>query len=234
MEGREKWKKVSKNVVVKSRMTRFIESNLTQFYPVDKVVKFARSRFIIISSDFDQYDLGIVVPLRVFYALIFKAAIALTAIRYFISGMSNKKWVTVLMSDSNYLLGNKAVISSLISIAATIVLSVQCTLHLQELQHRCHLLTFLNDYKYKRVMPLSPRNSRKLAIRANLMTKYVADQAFWPLIIFTATLLVGSTVYAYFLPDSGFSLISIIVWSLILVLFLINLYGLVIELDFSN
>ena len=125
METKVKWKKASDKVQTKQRFVKIIDNNLDQKLPIERVERFAMKRYIFISSDFDQYEQKCFSKKRMLIAGLYKVTMLLTGIRYFISAMSNEKWVTALMADSNYLLGNKKPISMLLSIASFIVLSIQ-------------------------------------------------------------------------------------------------------------
>ena len=106
-------------------------------------------------------------------------------------------------------------------------LYIQVIMHVQELRNQCYMLTFLNDYKHKRTIALNPIHGRRLAVNANLISKYLIRQTFWPLTVITILLFVGATLVAYLDPDSGFNIISVVTWSILLSLFMVNCFGLV-------
>ena len=75
---------------------------------------------------------------------------------------------------------------------------------------------------------MNPLNTRRLAFKMNLLTKYLMKQIFWLLVLVFYTVYIIAIIIAYLDPNSGFSLILCIFWSLIFLVLLLQLFGFVV------
>ena len=226
MSKTNRFKTVSNNIKVKHNLNKFMLKNSDQSIAVDKIVSVAHKYGIIMTSDLDQYVSGYMSKRRLLVVSLFKLGAVLTTFRYFFASVFNKKWVIILMSDANNVLGNQRLFSILVSLAGFIVVSVAVIIQIQEMSHSLTILDFLNDYKHKRILQLNALNTRRLAVRTNLMSKYFIRQAFWPLVLSVSSLFCFAAIVVYLDPESGFSLTSVIFWLLLFFVFLLQLFSL--------
>ena len=89
------------------------------------------------------------------------------------------------------------------------------------------MLTFLHHWKYGRLIPLNEKNRSKLAIIINLMVKLLMKQAFWPLVGFTAILLIGFSFVAYFQQKYQMFVIPLIFFNICLFVWILQFYCIV-------
>jgi type III secretion system FlhB-like substrate exporter len=214
-------------VTIKARFSKPNIVNNGQDIAVDKIISFANKYRIILSEDLDQYQNGKVSLKHLFSSIIMKMLCLVTSIRYCISALYPTKNIIVMMSDANYQLGNQRWFSILLCNGAMIVFVATLIILIYELKVKFYILSFLNDYKHNRLLPMNGQNSRKLLIRANLMARYLISQSFWPMVTMTNGLFNGSVVVAYFDSDSGFNLISVLACTIACFIWIIHLYALV-------
>ena len=177
------------------------------------------------ARDLDAYLRGETNNKQITNSIILKMFMLITGLRYLISSVVNNKSITIMMADANYLLGNSRLFSILYCMAAFLMLTIDLFLLVFELRHRFYVLNFLNDFKKNKLIPLSVRNGKKLVTIADIMSRYLMSQTFWPLVILTNTLCNGAVIMAYFDPNQGFHWYSVIAGTVSFFIFLISLYA---------
>ena len=220
-------KTISHKVLIKTKYNNFLLNNVDQSLAIDKIMDFCRKYYIFCVENLDDYEQGQFKKDRIIRTSFIRFLCFSTAIRFFISSLSSERWVIIFMSDANYLLGNRSLISMVISMGSLIVVSIGAVIQYQELSQTLKLMDFLNGYKKRSIISLNALNTRRLALSVNLMTKFFVRQAFWPLVLLSFGLISSSTVIAYFDQRSGFVALSLFVWNLFLFAFFTQLYALV-------
>ena len=201
--------------------------NLSEQIDIDKIVKFASRYYIILCHDLSQYENRTITKKRIIGAWLFRFCSLVTGIRFLLSSMMHKKWMSVIMSDANYMISNQRLISMIFSIAAFVILFIGVLLQVNEMNGKFTLLDFLIAWKRKKLLGLSRRNAKRLIIMINMMSKLLMVQAFWPLVILNSALMVGPTILAYLDPQSGFMLIPSIFFSVCLFVWIVQFYCIV-------
>ena len=225
MANRIKFKTIANQLVIKEKFKGYIINNIEQSRAVDKIISFASKYKVYITNDLDAYHRGEIDKKQLTISIIFKLCCVVTGLRFFLSAVINTKTITIVMSDSNYLLGNARLFSILYTNTASIFIIIHTIMLVLEYNNRFYLLTFLRDYKKNLLMPMSASNSRKLVTIVSIMTRYLMTQAFWPLIILTNIMTNGSVMMAYFDPNSGFHWYSVLAGTVSFFIFLINVYA---------
>ena len=225
METRNKFKTIANQIVTKEKFKGYIINNIEQSRAVDKIMMFASKYKVFLTNDLDAYHRGEIDKKQLTISIIFKLFYLITGLRFLMSAVINTKTITIVMSDSNYLLGNARLFSILYTNTEFIFLSINTIMLVFEYKNRLYLLTFLRNYKENLLMPMSATNSRKLVTITKIMTKYSMTQAFWPLIILSNIMINGSVIMAYLDPNSGFHWYSVLAGTVSFFIFLINLYA---------
>ena len=84
----------------------------------------------------------------------------------------------------------------------------------------------MNSLKTKTLdIKLSAKNQRKFGLRVNLLTEYINKFLFHAISILVSYLFASCTIYAYFDPNTGYSLIITIFWSFMSILWAISFYS---------
>ena len=223
METRNKFKNIANQIVTKEKFKGYIINNIEQSRAVDKIMMFASKYKVFLTNDLDAYHRGQIDKKQLTISIIFKLFYLITGLRFLMSAVINTKTITIVMSDSNYLLGNARLFSILYTNTEFIFLSINTIMLVFEYNNRLYLLTFLRNYKENLLMPMSATNSRKLVTITKIMTKYLMTQAFWPLIILSNIMINGSVIMAYLDPISGFHWYSVLAGSVSVFISLITI-----------
>ena len=216
-----------KRVAVSTRLSTFITNNADESVAVNRVEKFA-VKYCLLVSNLDQYLDGVSLRGRVALVSFMKVILAINVLRFSISGLSRDRRVWALMGDANYILGNPFLISIMMSIGAFVILFIGLIIQIQEANHNMKPLEFFLSVKHRRLpLPLSAVHYRRIMLFFNLMSKYLMSQAFWPLIIVTNGFMGTATIIAYMDPNSGFTLLGVIFWSVMTFFWTVQFYALV-------
>ena len=175
METRNKFKNIANQIVTKEKFKGYIINNIEQSRAVDKIMMFASKYKVFLTNDLDAYHRGQIDKKQLTISIIFKLFYLITGLRFLMSAVINTKTITIVMSDSNYLLGNARLFSILYTNTEFIFLSINTIMLVFEYNNRLYLLTFLRNYKENLLMPMSATNSRKLVTITKIMTKYLDD-----------------------------------------------------------
>ena len=97
----------------------------------------------------------------------------MNAIRFGMSSLFDNEWIHYLMTDPSYLIGNSSLISIMICLASICILCESLVIQYQEMNNELHVFLFINGYKNRRIIQLNPLNTRRLALKINLLTKYL-------------------------------------------------------------
>ena len=164
---------------------KFLKRKLTDIYnnfkanneqmdgAVKMIEKFLKNTLVIISDNFDDYEMGIIRKSRLDLASIIKVIVLLFGLRFLISGLMNEKWILILMSNATYITGNQILFSFLLFITAIVNLFYALYIQYREMKRKCFFLIFWNSIKHKTFIPLNEKNSKRLAVGINFLTKQV-------------------------------------------------------------
>ena len=114
METRNKFKNIANQIVTKEKFKGYIINNIEQSRAVDKIMMFASKYKVFLTNDLDAYHRGQIDKKQLTTSIIFKLFYLITGLRFLMSAVINTKTITIVMSDSNYLLGNARLFSILI------------------------------------------------------------------------------------------------------------------------
>ena len=222
MNNKYRFKIASNTIRANNRMQTMLGNLISESVAVDKIIKFASRYFIVISHDLDHYAARAITTKRIIGASSFRLCSLITAIRYLLSSLVGRKWMNIAMADANYLVTNQRLLSMTVSLGAFVIFFIGVLLQVNEMQYKFTLLDFMNNWKAKRLLPLSPRNAKRLSLIIGLMAKLLMKQAFWPLVFLTGALLVGPTIVAYFDKESGFILVPSLFFSVCFIIWLVQ------------
>jgi hypothetical protein len=176
----------------------------------DKVTKFTGQYYITLSTSLAMYEKREIPKKRIIMATIFRLCSLITALRYTMSALINTDWMSMVMSDGNDLITHKGLFSMALALGAYVIFFIAVVLQINEMKYNFTLMDFLIKWKNKSVLPLSVRNTKKLTVIINTMTKLLMKQAFWPLVILWNSLAAYPTIMTYLEPNSNFMIVSII------------------------
>ena len=151
----------------------------------------------------------------------------ITAARFFLSSVFNNKTMITLMCDGHYLMSNPRILSIFVSLNCFVVLFIGLLLQMNEMKYKLYLLTFLHQWKHRQLIPLNDKNNRKLGIVINLMVKLLMKQGFWPLVVFSSLMFIGSSVFAYFDHKYDFFIPSLVFFNICVVIWILQHYCIV-------
>ena len=217
--------KISNKIQFKQNLNNFKVNNSDPNVGIDRNFALGKRNRMVISRSLEEYQSGYMSKSRIVQVSLVKLMNAMTCFRFLVSPIFNQKSVTVLLSDANYLIGNQRLASLALSLSALTILAINLLIFYHEYRHILIPFEFYLNMKQNKLIPLSPRNRRRLGLRINLMVKYLNQYMFWILVVSITTILNSFSYVAYSDPNSGFSLISVIFWSIITVFFAIEAFG---------
>ena len=216
---------ICQTIEVKQRLIYFINRKRDESIAAKRIVNLAHIYYLVVSS-IEDYNNEYLSLKRTVVVTLMRVILFVNGLRYLISAGFPSKTMWSLMSDANYLLTNPRVFSLFCSLASFIILFIMVVVEYQELNHSFSLWQFLCEmYFHEMTFKLNKNSWNKFKLKADLLTKTVMKYLFWVLLSATSSILIGSTILAYFEPGSNFSLLAIIIWSPITVIWLILFYA---------
>ena len=214
---------------MKQKYNNFILNNIDDEIAIKRLETFLRRHHILVSKTFDEYMNGTKIRRQtIFNVSSMKVCLLIVGLRFAVSAFNRSQTVRALLCDANYLLGNQMLISLMMSISAFVILFIGSRIQIHELEHRFPVSELLYQVKHKRLpLNLNELHYRRFILYANLMTKYLLNSVFWSLVFFTNMCLLGPAIFAYFDPNSGFSIIGITVWGVLDFVWMTQFYGIV-------
>ena len=175
------------------KLSKFLGENSNEKIAVDKLLKFTSKHYVTISRTVEEYEIGELSKRRVIIASVYRFCSLVTLLRYLLPSIFHTETMISIMSDPNYLLSKRRILSMCVSTAGFVIFSYGMLVQVNEVKHKWHLLTFLYDWKHCRLMALNAKHKKKLGISINLMFKFFYQQ-FWPLVLFTQVVFSGATI----------------------------------------
>ena len=214
---------------MKQKYNNFILNNIDDEIAIKRLETFLRRHHILVSNNFDEYMNGTKSDKQtIFRVSSMKVCLLIVGLRFAVSAFSRSKIVSALLCDANYLLANQLFLSMAMSICALVILFIGSRIQIHELNHRFPVSELLYQVKHKRLpLNLNEYHYRRFILYANLMTKYLLNSVFWSLVFISNVVLLGSAVFAYFEPNSGFSIIGITFWGVLDFVWMTQFYGIV-------
>jgi hypothetical protein len=127
----------------------------------------------------------------------------------------------------NQMITNKALLSMVFALGGYVIFFIAVVLQINEMKYNFALLDFLIKWKNKSLLPLSVRNTKKLTVIINAMSKLLMKQAFWPLVIFWNSLAAYPMIMTYLEPKSNFMVVSMIFFQVCFFVFSLQYYCIV-------
>ena len=218
----------SKNVSIFDRKSNtFHYKNRDISLSIDRIFHFVQKHRITVFKTLDDYNFNIKETRRVFWVTFLRSLSLITCLRYMFSALIPEKWVIIWMSDANYLLGNRQLVSLIISIGALIAFNIEAITQYKEMTQSCELWQFLYDVKHKRLTPLNDRHSKRLTLVLKLMAKYLMEQTFWLLFILSSLMFTAASLITFLDQKYDFNGANVIIWLIILLVFLDQFYAMI-------
>ena len=213
-------------ILFKRLYFKFVDSHKYSTHLSDQIISYARSYGILMAIDLDQYERGDASWSRVAIVSSLRMMTLLTSLRFFISSLSSDESVHRLATDPNYLLGNRSLISMLISLGSVIILCISLVIQYQEMTRSFSLLAFFIKYKHQKIVSLKV-HSRRYQFIANLFVRCIIRPAFWSLVVITSIGLLTPGFIAYLDTESHYSLLLTIFWNVCLFVWITQFYAIV-------
>ena len=217
--------KISNKSQFKQKLDKFIANNIDPNIGINRMLTFAKRNRVTVSTDLEEYRSGHLTTMRIRQAILLKLIAVSIALRFSISSAFNQRSVLIVMSDPNKSQGNQRLISFMAVFISTLILLIDTFNFIREVTHTSTFLSFVSDFTQNRVIPLSARNYSRLAFRLNLVSKCLIELSFWPLVIASTVFLNGTVIIHYLDPNSGFTLLSIIPWGILSVIFIVGVFA---------
>lgn len=209
---------------VNYRLNVFIDNNTKESVFIDRIMSFGRSNWVFVSSNIDEYRNGQWNKSTMIIAIVCKVMILITAIRFLLSFIVDKKWMTIAMSDAHYVFGYQRIASCVVWTSALLSLLIGLILLITEINQESGLFNFLIQAKDQKLPKLCKLHSQKWFMTMNLLTKYLLQQAYLPmtLILFLTQAILA--LLAYLDPNSHFNLALTSFWFIVLIPYMFQIY----------
>ena len=197
-----------------------------------RLENFSSKSFVLIYPSFQHYIDGRRDNRRIAIALFIKFTALLTTIRFGISLIVGTPYILRLTSDANHVLGNRLIISSVLcfgSFICDIMIGLFIEMRL-EIKGKYYVLNYLSDIKNRvNSNQLNSTFAKKYFKQLNFITKLLSINSLC-LVSFGASLVFClPPIIAYFDTNSEikYSLISILFWNSITMIWLFDFYAVI-------
>ena len=89
-----------------------------------KIMKFTSKYYVLLSTSLDMYGNREIPKKRIIMATIFRLCSLSIGIRYAMSAVVNTEWMSMVMSDGNYLITDQRLLSMSIALGAYVILFI--------------------------------------------------------------------------------------------------------------
>ena len=139
----------TKNKNIKESLDQFISKNCDESNAIKKMEKFCKRYLILSSNSFEDYINGKQIKVRIFLEIFARIVLALFVLKILLNAMSKKKIIKIITSDQSHLMGDRRLISTMMSICAGTVLLLALYLLYKEHNHSFDILNLMNALKNK-------------------------------------------------------------------------------------
>ena len=150
---------------------------------------------------------------RVLWITICRLSCLLTAIRFALCSFSNSKVIQTSMVNFAYYMDNRTITCLLMSSSSFIIFTLGVLLQRLEMSKKLHCFEFFSSIIESKVpIELSQSKQKRLSLALHILTKYVIQPTYWLSMGFCLGINIEHSFKGYFDPDSGFSLIMVLLW----------------------
>ena len=204
---------------LKNSFHDYIEINTQQSRAIIKIEKFFSRTSVLSYSTFNDYRQQNQANRRIWPCLFARLAMAIYWLKFFIPVVFNTglaKWMTC---EFGYIMGNPLLISTMLCYCMFWGVAFASHLLYKESNQTLYFLVFMDEIKNNSSnLKLNLRNQRKFCLKINLLFDYIIKIVFPLLVIFVSFVFITSLTIAYMDPNTGYSLILTIFWSVISIL----------------
>ena len=206
----------------------FMVRNVDESNAIIKVEKFCKRYLILSSNSFEDYINGKQTKVGKFWAIFSRIILIIYLLRSFALFHSNHKLVQFITCDFFYILGDPKICSIVMWVNQTSVLMASLHVQYEEWNKSAEVLNFLQSLKTKSLnTKLNARNRRRFGLRVNLMTKYMIEFFHKSVSFFVGLVFNSTLIMVYFDPKTEYSIVIIIFWSIVTILWSIYFYSVV-------
>ena len=199
---------------IKTKFKSVLKQDFDENYYINKIEVFFVKFNIIVAKSFEDYFNGKQNKRRLFLVVFHKLILFIFFLRYTLSAVYPKQWIREIVCDFTILFTNARTISLVYSLATLCALFLTVMISYQELYNSDSMLRFLNDIrKGENKVKLNSIHQKMIENRFNFITHYLLHQMVYSLTLFAFAFNVLITTYTYFVGNSNYSLINIILWN---------------------
>ena len=201
----------------------YIEANTHQNRAIAKIEKFFNKTSVLSYHTFSDYKHKNQAKRSIWPCLLGRFVLAVYWLKFFIPVVFSTEWAKWMTCEFCYIIGNPFLFS--IMICLLLLLCITFSLHIQyeEWNQTLYILDFMDDIKNNcSELRLSPRYQRKLCLRINFFFDYLII-VYLSQVVLVSLVFITSLILAYIDPNTGYSLILTIFWSVMSIL--VTFYG---------
>ena len=205
------------------------------------IIFYRNSEFMIkikhfIHESIDNYDDRRLTRSRLIECYVWRLSIVITYFRFLLPAMFPKQWMIELVSNPLQLFfvnsteidnNDFRLLNLIFSQGPLIMLILLMILQFKEVKYTNTQYNFMIDYSKRRHLPLSYTNERKLSFKSNLVYIILIKVVLPPFILFIVTSLSSMNLMLYMNSNYNFSMISIIIFNIILLFNGFQCFGLI-------
>ena len=204
----------------------YIETNSHQSRVVIKIEKFFSRTSVLSHSTFNDYRHQNQANRRILPCLFARLVMAVYWLKFFIPVVFNTDWAKWITCEFGYIMGNPLLISTMLCFCMFWGLIFSSHLQYEEWKQNLYLLEFMDEIKNNSTdLKLNPRNQRKFCLKINFLFNYLKQIVFPLLVIFVSFVFITSLCITYMDPNTGYSLILTIFWSVVSILWTYYAYS---------
>ena len=212
--------------IKKKGLNHIVMDNIEERKSFLKLENFLSKTLILISPTFDAYMTAHRPIRRILVVLLMKIAAILFLFRYLMSIIFNDNHFisVVLMSNANHILGNKFLISCAFLGGHLVTFLFSTVVQYFGLKSKLTVVEYLYEIKNLVIeVRLTGDYRTKYYKKMNMITKHLSWPMLANMVLNGSLIIIGPPFIAYFTePEKGYSLCSILLWTPITLLAIID------------
>ena len=150
---------------------------------------------------------------RLLWITICRLSCLLTAIRFTLCSFTDSRLIQISMINITYKMHNRTITCLLLSSSSFIIFTLGVLLQKLEMSKKLHCFEFFSSIIQSKVpFQLSLSKQKRLSLALHILTKYVFKPTYWLLMLFGVGFNAELSFKGYFDPESGFSLVMVVLW----------------------
>ena len=211
---------------VKNVFHNYIEANTYQSRTMAKIENIFSRTSLISYHNFNDYRNQKRENRNIWPCIFGRLIMVVYCLKFIIPVVFNTEWAKWMTCEFCYIIGNPIIISTTLSFCIFIALILNIYILYEEWNQSLYVLDFMDEIKNNSLdLKLSPKNQRKFCLKINLLIDCIINIVFPLLVIFVSFMFISSLIIAYMDPNTGYSLIMTIFWSVITIVWSYYFYS---------